>query len=116
MKVAIQGSRDFDDYAVFIRSMGVALSPLKEKPQALEIYSAGPFKVNNFLAGFVNLTENDMKSRGMSIKYYKVGLRWLEDNISAIDYFIYLAKPKQPASALAVLADKKDVEVGIFQY
>ena len=72
MKVGIQSSRYFDDYNVFMRAMGVALSPLKDEDKHLTIYSAGPPKLNNFVTGFVNLSEDGMKARGMSIKLQKV--------------------------------------------
>ena len=115
MKIAIQGSKKFDDYKVFMRAMAVALSDL-EPGNTISFYSAGPHRVNNFLAGFVNLTEDSMKARGMKIKYHKVSDKWLESELHEIDYFIYLSKPKEYPSRLANKADAKDVECGIFRY
>lgn len=115
MKVAVQASKTFDDYQVFMRSMAVAMSDLKVG-DSLEIYSAGPHKLNNFLAGFVNLSEDGMKARGMGISYYKVSHSWLEERLEQIDYFIYLSKPDERYSALVHQAEKKDIEVGVFRY
>ena len=115
MKIGIQGSKKFDDYKVFMRAMAVALSDL-EPGDTANFYSVGPHKVNNFLAGFVNLTEDSMKARGMKIKYHKVSDKWLESELSEIDYFIYLSKPKEYPSRLAEKADKKEIECGIFRY
>ena len=115
MNIAIQGSKKFDDYQVFMRAMGVALSDLGDGGVA-NIYTVGPHKVNSFLAGFVNLTEDGMKARGMGIKWHKVSYNWLRDSLDIIDYFIYLSKPKEHPSALCATAERKDIEVGIFRY
>ncbi len=116
MKVLVQGSRGFDEYPVFMRSMAVALSSLKNEDKNLEIYTVGPRKVNNFVTGFVNLSEDGMRARGMSIKRYMVPHGWVEDNINSLDYFVYLSTPGERDSRLAAMADKAGVEVGIFQY
>ena len=116
MKVGIQASKSFDDYSVFMRAMGVALSPLKADANSLTLYSAGPVKLNNFVTGFVNLSEDGMKNRGMSIKLYRVAPRWLGDNIADMDYFVYLSRPNEHWSRITHLADEADIEVGIFQY
>ena len=115
MKVAVQGTKQFDDYNVFMRSMAVALSSMGDDKN-IEIYSVGPRKVNNFLAGFVNLSEDGMKNRGMRIKPYMVAHSWLEQNIEDIDYFVYLSKPNERYSSLVRLAEEKDLEVGVFRY
>ena len=40
MIVAVQGTNDFDDYNIFIRAMGVALSTMQEDDKEFVIYSA----------------------------------------------------------------------------
>lgn len=115
MNVGIQGSKKFGDYKVFMRAMAVALSDL-ESGDTVNFYSAGPHKINNFLAGFVNLTEDSMKARGMKIKFHRVSNKWLQSELDQIDYFIYLSRPKEYPSALCAAAERKDVEVGIFRY
>lgn len=116
MNVGLQGSRSFDDYAVFMRAMGVALSPLKYDDDSLTIYCAGPAKLNNFATGFVNLSEDGMKARGMSIKLRKVPLSWLAENMNTMDYFAFLASPQEHWSRLTHVADESGCEVGVFQY
>lgn len=115
MKVAVQGSKGFHDYQVFMRSMAVAMSNLN-KGDSLHIYTVGPHKVNNFVTGFVNLSEDGMKARGMSISYYKVSHSWLEERLDQIDYFVYLSNPQENPSRLVRAAESKDIEVGIFRY
>ena len=39
MKVLLQGSKDFDDYQVLMRAMGVALSSMPPMDKSFEIYS-----------------------------------------------------------------------------
>jgi hypothetical protein len=116
MIVAVQGTKDFDDYNIFIRAMGVALSTMQEDDKEFVIYSVGPAKINSFVSEFCNLSERGMKSRGRKIKFYKVTSFWLEENIETINYFAFLSKPKQPNSKLVDVAEFKNIEVGIFKY
>lgn len=116
MKVLIQGSKAFEDYNVFMRAMAVALSSLKGTEDSITFYSAGPHRVNNFLTGFVNLSEDGMKNRGMSIKMYKVAHAWVEEHLDEIDYFVYLSNHNEKPSRLANMADVRGTEVGLFRY
>lgn len=116
MIVAVQGTNDFDDYNIFIRAMGVALSTMQENDKEFVIYSAGPARVNSFVSEFSNLSERGMKARGRKIKFYKVATTWLEENIANINYFAFLSKPKQQNSKLVGVAQLNNIEVGIFKY
>jgi hypothetical protein len=116
MIVAVQGTSDFDSYQIFLRAMSVALSGMKNEDNEFLIYSAGPVKINSFVSEFCNLSERGMKSRGKKIKFYKAPAAWIEENISYIDYFAFLSKPQQSSSKLVDLAEKNNVEVGIFRY
>lgn len=116
MIVAVQGTNSFDDYNVFLRAMGVAMSGMKENDTELHIYSAGPVKVNGFVAEFCNISETGMRRRGKKIKYYKVPTQWLEENIESFDYLAFLSKPKESISKLVAHAELKNIEIGIFRY
>jgi hypothetical protein len=116
MIVAVQGTNDFDDYTVFIRAMGVALSGMSDDDKEFVIYSAGPARINAFVSEFSNLSERGMKARGRKIKFYKVANPWLEENMGHINYFAFLSKPKQQNSRLVDCAEQNNVEVGIFRY
>ena len=52
MIVAVQGTNEFSDYNVFIRSMGVAMSNMHKDDTEFIIYSAGPAKINSFVSEF----------------------------------------------------------------
>lgn len=116
MLVAVQGTNSFDDYNVFIRAMGVAMSSMEQDEKEFYVYSAGPTKVNGFVAEFCNLAERGMKARGKKIKYYKVPVSWVQENLDSFNYFAFLGKPKESVSRLVAEAELKNIEVGIFRY
>jgi hypothetical protein len=111
MIVVVQGTNEFNDYSVFIRAMGVALSGMSEDDSEFAIYSVGPTRINSMVSEFSNLSE-----RGRKIKYYKVPSYWVEENMMHVNYFAYLCNPKQTASKLVAKAELENVEVGIFRY
>lgn len=116
MIIGVQGSPSFEDYSIFLRSMAVAMSSMEEDDSEFFIYSAGPARINNFVAEFSNITERSLKSKGIKIRFFRVPPSWISDNVHDIDYFVYLSKPKEPTSKLAALAERKGVEVGVFRY
>jgi hypothetical protein len=116
MIVAVQGTNSFDDYSVFLRAMGVALSSMPEGDKEFYIYSAGPAKINSMVSEFSNISEKGLKSRGKKLKNYKVAPSWLSENMDAVNYFVYLSKPKESVSKLVSEAQLKNVEVGIYRY
>lgn len=116
MIVGVQGTSSFEDYQVFLRAMGVALSSIKENDPYFYIYTAGPAKTNSMVMEFVNVSERSMKSRGIKIKMYKVPPSWMEENINDFNYLAFLSKPKEGTSRLVKVAEENNVEVGIFRY
>lgn len=116
MIVAIQGTSNFNDYNVFLRAMGVALSSLPEGDTEFTVASAGPLRINQMGLEFVNISERSLRSRGIRAKLIKVPPTWIKNNIHNIDYFAYFSKPKESVSELVDLAEAKDVEVGVYRY
>ena len=116
MIVGIQGTSSFDDYNVFLRAMGVAMSSMSEDDTSLYIYSAGPARINSMLSEFTNLSERGFKSRGKRIKSYKVPPSWIEENLESINYFAYFSKQKESVSKLVSSAQLKNIDVGIYRY
>lgn len=116
MIVGVQGTSSFDDYQVFLRAMGVALSGMTGEDGYFYIYTAGPANINKMVMEFVNVSEKGMRSRGKKIKMFKVAPTWLSENISEINYFAYLAKPEDVVSKLVGQAQLNNIEVGIFKY
>jgi hypothetical protein len=116
MIVAVQGTKEFNDYNVFLRAMSVALSGMKETDNEFIVYSVGPAKINNFVSEFCNLSERGMKARGKKIKFYNTAPSWLDTNIEQLNYFAFLSKPNEQKSKLVQTAELKNIEVGIFKY
>lgn len=116
MILGIQGTTSFEDYKVFLRAMGVAMSMLREEDKELHVYSAGPGNINAMASEFVNLSEKGLKGRGKKIKLYKVAPQWISENIKDFNYIAYLSTPNDMYSKLVKEAEENNIEVGIFRY
>lgn len=116
MKIAIQGTKSFSDYTIFLRAMGTALSTLPSEDKEFIIFTAGPAQINSFGMEFSNISERSLKARGIKIKLVKVPPKWIKDNIHEISYLAYFSKPKEPLSDLVDLAEAKDIQVGVYRY
>jgi hypothetical protein len=114
MNIGIQGTKEFSDYNIFLRAMGVALSDAKDGE--LHVYTAGPAQINSFTAEFCNRSENSLKNRGIRVKYYKVPSSFIEKNAESFDYFAFLSTPNQRPSKLTAYMELSGVETGIFRY
>lgn len=116
MIVGIQATKSFDNYAVFLRGISVALSGIKDDDKSVTIFSAGPVNLNSMALEFSNKTEDRFKSMGMKIKLVKVPAKWFNENMLTVDYFAYFSLPKEPVTPLIREANDHDVENGIFRY
>lgn len=116
MIVAIQGTRNFNDYSIFLRAMGTAMTSMESGDDSLTIFSAGPVNINAMGMEFTNISERSLKARGIRVKFVKVPPKWIEENINKINYFAYFSKPKESLSPLVDIADAKSVEVGVYRY
>lgn len=114
MNIAVQGTKEFSDYNVFLRAMGVALSDVHDNE--FNVYSVGPAQVNSFTAEFCNRSESSLKQRGIKVRYYKVPSSFIEDNAQSFDYFAFLSTPNQRPSRLVGAMELVGVETGIFRY
>lgn len=114
MNIVVQGTKEFSDYQIFMRAMGVALSTIDDNE--FNVYAAGPAQINSFTAEFCNLSESGLKQRGIKVKYMKVPPSYVEDNMESFDYFAFLSTPNQRPSKLVASAELAGVEVGVFRY
>ena len=114
MNVAVQGTKEFADYTIFMRAMGVALSSCSDGE--FNVYTAGPAQINSFTSEFCNLSEEGLKRRGIKVKFYKVPPSYIEENMSAFDYVAFLSLPNQRPSRLIASAELHNIENGIFRY
>lgn len=116
MIVGMQGSKNFNDYAVFLRAIGTALASIPDGDDEFTIMSAGPSRVNEFAMEFSNISERSLKSRGIKIKVVKVPPSWFKSNMHVISYFMYFSLPKETPSDLVREAEDKDIDVGVYRY
>lgn len=116
MIIGVQGSRNFSDYSIFLRAMGTALSSMNDSDTQITIFSAGPYKVNDMVMEFANVSERSLKARGIVTKVVKVSPKWMKHNMHDIEHFVYLALPKEPLSDLVREAEDKDIFVGVYRY
>lgn len=114
MNIAVQGTKEFSDYNIFLRAMGVALSDVDNGE--LNVYTAGPAQINSFTAEFCNRSENSLKQRGIKVRFYKVPSSFIEENAESFNYFAFLSAPNQRPSRLTATMELAGVEVGIFRY
>jgi hypothetical protein len=116
MIVGVQGTSSFDNYNVFLRSMAVALSELKEEDKTFHVYSAGPNNINMMAMEFANLSEKGMKSRGKSIKFIKVTPEWMQENILEVDHFAFLSNPKEPVSKIVHVSKLNNINTNVYNF
>lgn len=116
MIVGVQGTPNFNNYNIFLRAMAVALSELKDNEKEFYLYSVGPANVNDMAMEFVNLSERGMKSRGKSIKLFRVTPQWLEENIDSFDHFAFVANPKERVSNLVSLSKSKNINTNVYNF
>lgn len=116
MIIAVEGSKTFDDYEVFMRGMGVALSDLEQGDDLVEVWSAGPYKINSFTAAFCNSSENYLKQKGIKIKFSKVPHNWLAENISSVNHLLHFCNPNEGRTRLTAEAELSNIDVSIFRY
>ena len=116
MIVGVQGTSSFNNYNIFLRSMAVALSELSEEDKDFHIYSAGPNNINMMAMEFSNLSERGMKSRGKSIKLFKVTPQWLEENIQDINHLAFLSNPKEPVSKIVNMSKLNNINTNVYTF
>lgn len=116
MILAVQGTSTFDDYQVFLRAMGVAMSMMHKEDKEFFIYTAGPMKINSMVSEFAGVSEKSFKARGMKIKFFKVPASYIEENLEYVNYFAFFSKPKESPTRLVQEAESKNIEVGLFRY
>lgn len=114
MIIAVEGTPKFNDYDTFMRAMSVALSQPNDDKE-IEVWSAGPHKINGFAASFCNSSENYLRNRGYRISHKKLPVSFIKERVKDLTYLAYFSKRGEPMSALAVLADLDGVEVGVYR-
>lgn len=110
MKILVYGSESFNDYNTFMRGLVVAIEDnLYNNDSRIEVYTAGPHKINNFTAEFVNRTEDFFKQKGVKTKFSRVRKA---DIIAAFDTYdfdhIISFNSKSDSKFFDVILDKAE--------
>jgi hypothetical protein len=116
MKIAVQGTSSFNDYSIFLRAMGTAMSAMDSEDTEISIFSAGPFRINAMATEFANISERSLRARGKKIRLVKVPPSWIKTNIKSIGYFAFFSKPGEETSGLVAQADAEGIDVGVYRY
>jgi hypothetical protein len=116
MILAIQGTKTFKDYNIFMFGMRVALSSMVNVDKQINVYLAGPAAVNSMAQEFFNISENSLKARGIKVKVNKIPPSWISENANDIDFFAYYCLPKEGKSKAVLSAEQVDADVRIFKY
>jgi hypothetical protein len=116
MIVGVQGTSSFNNYNVFLRAMAVALSELTNEEKEFYLYSAGPGNISEMAMEFVNLSERGMKSRGKSIKLFRVTPEWIEENINSFNHFAFVSNPKEKVSNIVNLSRSKNINTNVYNF
>ena len=115
MIVGIHGSRNFNDYNIFIVGMAKSLYPMKDSGDTeFTIFSAGPHRINEMSREYLNVS--NFKARGIKTKLVHVPASWMKKNHSALDHFVYFCNPKETVPEVVTHLSAKDVKVDIFRY
>lgn len=115
MIIAVQGTRSFTEYNTFMRAMSVALCGIGDD-KTIEIWTAGPHKINGFTAAFCNSSENYLKTKGIKISFKSLPADVIATRLAEVKYFAYLCKKNDKVSKLVASAELAGVETGIFKY
>jgi hypothetical protein len=122
MKILVYGTESFDDYSTFMRGVVVAIeSNLNDNDNLINILTAGPHKINNFTAEFVNRSESLLRQKKMKIRFTRVSFKDVLSNFKSyeLDYVISFNKKTdrdQLIDAMISKAEEHKVESAFYKY
>lgn len=121
MKILVYGNPKFADYDTFTRAVVVAIDQnVTADDSKLEIYTAGPYKINQFAAEFVNKTEGFFKQKGIKSRFYRVLKNDVVENFDKyeLDSVVYLSTKNDRSDIFDVViseAEERNVPVNIYK-
>lgn len=122
MRILVYGNTKFADYDTFTRAVVVAIDNAVGATQddRLDIYTAGPYKINQFTAEFVNKTEGFFKQKGIKSRFYRVLKNDVIENFDKydLDSVVYLSTKNDRSEVFDVViseAENSNVPVNIYK-
>lgn len=121
MKILVYGNNKFSDYDTFTRAVVVAIdNNVTSDDSRIDIYTAGPYKINQFAAEFVNKTEGFFRQKGIKSRFYRVLKNDIAENFDNydLDSVVYLSTKHDRSEIFDVViseAENKNVPVSIYK-
>jgi hypothetical protein len=123
MRILVYGNQKFADYDTFTRAVVVAIDKAVDATNSdgrLDIYTAGPYKINQFTAEFVNKTEGFFKQKGIKSRFYRVLKNDVVENFDKydIDSVVYLSTKNDRSEVFDVViseAENSNIPVSIYK-
>ena len=114
MILAIQGTRTFDDYSVFLRAMFTALTMKASEDKEFVIYTAGPLRINQMTEEYINVS--NFRARGIKARFLKVTEQFIRERIDSVDYVVYFCSKGEPFGSILDYAEEHNVENAIYRF
>jgi hypothetical protein len=121
MKILVYGNTKFSDYDTFTRAVVVAIDKNVDlQDNKIDIYTAGPYKINQFTAEFVNKTEGFFRQKGIKSRFYRVLKNDVVENFDKydLDSVVYLSTKNDRSEVFDVViseAESKNIPVSIYK-
>ena len=121
MRILVYGTDKFEDYPTFMRGIVVAIEDnMKTGDGRIEIFTAGPHKINNFVAEFVNRSEAMFKQNKIKARFSRVRKAEVIENFDSYDFDHVLSfNSKDDQRFFDVLLDKaenKKIKASYYKY
>lgn len=121
MKILVYGSDSFDNYNTFMRGLVVAIEDnLHNNDSRIDVYTAGPHKINNFTAEFINRTEGFFKQKNVKTRFSRVRKSDVIDAFETYDFdHVVCFNSKNDNRFFDVLLDKAEalnINVSYYKY
>lgn len=121
MRILVYGSENFENYGTFMRGVVVAIQDnLLANDKLIEVYTAGPHKINNFTAEFINRSEDMFRQNKVKTRFSRVRKSEVIENFDAYDFDHVLSfNTKTDNRFFDVLLDKaesKNVKASCYKY
>lgn len=120
MKILVYGNNKFSDYDTFTRAVVVAIDNLvNDKDNRIDIYTAGPYKINQFAAEFVNKTEQFFRQKGIKSRFYRILKNDVVENFDAydLDGVVYLSTKNDRSEIFdTIIADAENNNIPVSVY
>jgi hypothetical protein len=121
MKILVYGNNKFSDYDTFTRAIVVAIdNNVANNDNKIDIYTAGPYKINQFAAEFVNKTEGFFRQKGIKSRFYRVLKNDVVENFDKydVDSVVYLSTKNDRSEIFDVViseAENNNIPVSIYK-